>query len=209
MTTEEDQALVREVNESRKSGTANETERMGTRKAIGDYRPDDWRWSWQDLWATIREMRERIKELEARFADASYLLERAAPLTVKAHEERDQLQEELAARDASIARLTDALRKYGGHKPQCKRITGWDDPQCDCGLDAALAEQQPHTSVNIEPAGAAGWAVIDAAKAYVAIRDEDTVDECPEMELYDAEMRLISVVRRLDATSATEAAERS
>lgn len=53
---------------------------------------------------------------------------------------------QLAAKDAEIARLRMALREYGEHNDSCP-LHEWedaDDPDCTCGLRAAVVGEEAH-----------------------------------------------------------------
>jgi len=114
--------------------------------------------------------------------------------------ETERLRAELAARDATIAELErerdEARKNYqwmvehaadnklDGYRELGQRVANAererDQARAELAArDASIARLQP---------------VVSAAKTYVAIREDDTVDECPEMELYDAELALITSV---------------
>ena len=98
---------------------------------------------------TMGPKTRRIAALER---DKAELQEQLGELTeqLARAEARASSREQLAARDALIARLRDALEKFGEHPNFCRAFPALTEEHirtyCDCGLfDALKDDAQPAT----------------------------------------------------------------
>lgn len=93
---------------------------------------------------TTAERREFREALESELEEALNLAQSRLREMLNECKRRVAAEAELAEARRDSARL---LQKYGNHLPRCPKFsfhkTGTFTPECDCGLDAAMAEAQP------------------------------------------------------------------
>lgn len=84
--------------------------------------------------------RARAEKAEQQVATLTQQLAEQQQVSTKLLDAQGQRYNECIALTEQIARLTEALRKYGSHKEGCPKYPdGWNTYQCTCGFDAALA----------------------------------------------------------------------
>jgi TolA-binding protein len=78
-----------------------------TRKAVGDFIPEDNKWSWTDLWEAIKNMRERITQLSEYSTELELRAELVDELEQKTQDLKDRLDEKTSTIMGLLALLTD------------------------------------------------------------------------------------------------------